>query len=124
MLAEKIVTGIFMLAKALFVQHPATKSRPADLVMFRNTFPFRYALCAYCLMINWISTGSGTDRSPRSVRNHMVDLAIVAYATYFDGLLSTDGSATRTYDLARAILTTALAIPALARIKIESLIDD
>lgn len=110
-IAKKILVSVFALAGGVFEDHPARERWPKDLERFRNTFQFRFALCAYLLMLEWISTGSVTATNPKKVRNDMIDVGVAAYATFFDGLLSKDGKARHIYDHAMAILTTVLASP-------------
>lgn len=55
-----------------------------------NTFIFRVSLCAYLLALRGGANGGLTNSAPVKIRNHMVDMILAAYATFFDGLLSAD----------------------------------
>lgn len=54
------------------------------------TFIFRYALCAYLHALHWIALGGAKDRKQEKFGNDFVDVAIVAFATCFDGLITND----------------------------------
>jgi hypothetical protein len=55
--------------------------------------------------LHWIAAGGAKDRKPEKFRNDMIDVAIAAYATCFDGLLSDDKLANEIYDNADYLLT-------------------
>lgn len=110
-IAIKILRSTFELGYSALEHHPARRRLTRDVMHFKNTFPFRYALCVYMLVVDWIACGGGTKTKATKVRNDLVDAAIAAYATYFDGLLSADGKALYIYDHAMAILSTVLAKP-------------
>jgi hypothetical protein len=61
------------------------------------TFVFRYALCAYLHALHWIAVGGGKDRKDEKFAHDFVDVAIVTYATCFDGLLTKDKLAMEIY---------------------------
>ena len=67
------------------------------------TFTFRFALCAYLHALHWIAAGNAA-RKPEDFRNDLVDVAIVAFATCFDGLLSNDKLANEVYENAMFLL--------------------
>lgn len=46
-----------------------------------------------------------TGVRPERVRNDMVDMTFVAYATYFDGVMSSDKNVNRIYEETCAVLT-------------------
>jgi hypothetical protein len=47
--------------------------------------------------LHWIAAGGAKDRNLEKFRNDMIDVAIAAYATCFDGLLSDDKLANEIY---------------------------
>lgn len=102
-LISKIVNSILMLAKSMFGSHPRAKRLPGESE-YANTYIFRFALCAYLLILRWIKTGGPTTMKPERIRNDMVDLSFAAYATFFDGILTADQNVVATYDEAIFLL--------------------
>lgn len=92
---EKLIENVLILAKELFKGHPAVTKLPG-LAQVRDTFLFRYALCAYVLIIKAIE-GGGVKKNPEKLRNTMVDANFAAFATYFDGLMTRDKIAGEIY---------------------------
>ena len=87
--AEAIATGIMLVAAVLFRDHPDVETVPSGETL-PNSLLFRNALAAYLLALRWISDG-GIDSVPTTtLANDLVDVTHVAYATYFDGVLSAD----------------------------------
>jgi hypothetical protein len=86
---DKLMRNTMMLAANFFKNHPNAGWLPAarDLP---HTFIFRFSLCAYLLLLDWIAQGSPSIIKPQKLRNDMVDLNFATFATYFDGLLSAD----------------------------------
>ena len=104
---SKIFKHVIEVAKMLFSSHPNVNHYPSqnDLT---NSFIFRYALCMYLLTIHWISEGGAQRVSPKKMRNDMVDMNYVAYATYFDGLLSKDKKVMNIHAQAKFLLCNVL----------------
>ena len=100
---EKMIKHILLLADAVFSQHPDVKDMPADITLF-NTYIFRYALCMYLLSIRWITQGGVSDVKPINLANDVIDMNVVAYATFFDSLLSKDKKALSLYAEANYLL--------------------
>lgn len=69
-----------------------------------NTFIFRVSLCTYLLAIRGGAAGGLTNSAPAKIRNHMVDMVLAAYATFFDGLLSADTMLNDLHSEARMML--------------------
>jgi hypothetical protein len=69
-----------------------------------HTFIFRFALCAYLHALHWIAAGGAKDRGIEKFRNDLVDVALVAYGTCFDRLLSSDQLANDIHDNATFLL--------------------
>jgi len=67
-------------------------------------FVFRYALCICLLVVDWLSEGGAQGVSDSKMNNDAVDMIIVAYATYFDGILTNDKKAQRIYEKAAELL--------------------
>lgn len=87
---QVIIRGVLEVAAVLFRDHPDVDSVPtADELP--GSLVFRHALAAYLLALRWISDGGVGSASPTTLANDLVDVTHVAYATYFDGVLSADG---------------------------------
>lgn len=54
--------------------------------------------------LHWIAAGGAKDRKLEKFRNDLVDIAFVAFATCFDGLLTNDKLAKEIYDKAMFLL--------------------
>jgi hypothetical protein len=62
-----------------------------------HSFVFRFALAGQLLAFNWVASG-GIESARRSrVANDVVDMNYVAYATFFDGILSSDKKVNEIY---------------------------
>jgi hypothetical protein len=85
----KIMGHVVVYAKSLLDRHPRVTKMPHP-AEFPNTFIFRYALCRYLLGLTVISQGGLQQKNPVRLRNDLVDMTFVAYATYFDGILSNE----------------------------------
>ncbi len=88
-MAEKIFKNIMLVAGLLFRDHPRAKKLP-PWNEAPNTFIFRLAICLYLLALRWIAVGGARGAKPKTVLNDMIDLNFAAYATFFDGLLTSD----------------------------------
>lgn len=63
---------------------------PSTVKEASNTFIFRSVFAIYQLLLRRMAEGQLQTFPEAKLRNDMVDMAIVAYATYFEGLLSAD----------------------------------
>lgn len=88
-LDEKIIQNIMWVAGFLFNDHPRAGRLP-PWNEAPNTFIFRLAICLYLWALDWISVGGAKGAKSTTIRNDMVDLSFAAYATFFDGLLTSD----------------------------------
>ncbi len=86
---EKITKDVLLLTAHLFKEHPDVQAPPTSEYL-KNSYVFRYAVSAYLLCLKWIRDGGFDQVAPEKLRNDAVDMSYVAYATYFDGLLSLD----------------------------------
>lgn len=105
---KKLIESVLYIALNLFQKHPSVRNLPRQKEM-PNTFIFRAALCTYLLALEWISVaGAHGAKAARAttIRNDMVDVNFAAYATFFDGLLSSDAKVQRIYLEARVLLAT------------------
>lgn len=83
---------MLLLALNIFGSHPDIESLPNkdDL---QNKFIFRASLCIFLQIILWISQGNTENHKIEAIRNAIIDAYIVAYSTYYDGLLTDDYNA-------------------------------
>jgi hypothetical protein len=102
-LTAKLVDGIMDFAQGFFETSPDHPGLPpANEVPY--SFIFRFALCAYLHAFHWIYASGVNDRPLEKFRNDMIDVAIVAYATCFDGMFTNDKMATGVYKNANYLL--------------------
>lgn len=101
---QKVVRQIFEVTGQSFSDHPRVDQLP-EYAELANTFIFRYSLCNYLLVLDWISHGGFKDAKPEKLANDAVDMIFVAYATYFDGLLTADGKVARLHQEVRLWLS-------------------
>ncbi len=82
-----------------------------------NTFYFRVALCNYLMIIRRGALGGSIGARPDKIRNDLVDMMIVAYATYFDGILSKETNVNRIFKDACLMLSALFdaEVPSLAK---------
>lgn len=102
---KNVIDGIMDFAIKYFELHPRWHEPPESRET-PHTFLFRYALCAYLHALHWIQAGGAQDRKQEKFSNDFVDVAFVAYATCFDGLLTNDKLAAGIYKNARYLLDT------------------
>ena len=72
----------------MLAQHPDRRVFPNTLGDAIDSIVFRFALTSYLWALYRASNGAGGNMKAEKVRNDVVDLSYVAYATYFDGLLT------------------------------------
>jgi hypothetical protein len=101
---DKIVRTVIRIASKIFKNHPSVKVWPTYKEL-PNTFIFRVVLCTYLLAIYWSASGGAKDARANTLRNDMVDMNFAAYATFFDGLLSSDAKVVRIHQEARLFLS-------------------
>jgi hypothetical protein len=107
---DKLVRNVLSLAGELFKGHPGLTASPGAPDI-RNTFIFRYALCAYLSILMRIADGSTRQTKPDRLRNDVIDVKFAAFATYFDGLLTADKWAGEMYEDANVLLREVFAMP-------------
>lgn len=93
---EKLGTTLIEMSGSIFRSSPLVRRIPT-FEELPNTFLFRAALCCYLMAIRRGALGGLSDAKPERLRNDMVDMAFVAYGTYFDGILSKDRNVNRMY---------------------------
>jgi hypothetical protein len=86
---ENIVRNIMWIAGFFFRDHPRTNRLP-PWNEAPNTFIFRLSICMYLWALDWISVGGAKGTKPETIRNDIIDLNFAAYASFFDGLFTSD----------------------------------
>jgi hypothetical protein len=102
--AQEMIRMILLLAASFMKMHPDVSAIPRSGSELRSSYVFRYSVAAYLLAMRWISDGGAKTVKSKKLRNDVVDMTYVAYATFFDGLLSRDKKAAEIYDEARFLL--------------------
>lgn len=98
-LANRIVRDILMITALLIKAHPDTVLMPTARQL-RNTYIFRFSLCAYLLTLDWIERGGPYKVKLERIRNDFIDMSYATYATFFDGIISKDKKLNRVYQMA------------------------
>ena len=86
---DRIIRDILLIAGFLFRDHPDVDEIP-QASQLPNSYILRYAVSSYLLALQWISHGGPGDVKRNKLRNDFVDMNYVAYATFYDGLLTRD----------------------------------
>lgn len=103
-MVDKVVTNVMNIAASLFQTHPNARRWP-HYDHLPNTFLFRSSLCIYLLALDWAARGGVQSASAAKLRNDTVDMNFVTFATYFDGLLTSDAKTARLHQEARIWLS-------------------
>ena len=77
---------VIELCRLLFEKHNEVPNKNT----FIRHYIFRYVLACYLLALKWISDGGWHNYPQEDMRNDLIDMSYVAYATYFGGVLSKD----------------------------------
>lgn len=93
---ESIKGAILNMAVGYAKAYPGMPQHPS-IDAFPHNFSFRYAVVTVALAIDWLARGGLEQASPETLANDVADSMNVAFATYFDGLLTTDARAKRVY---------------------------
>jgi hypothetical protein len=101
---QKMIEMILWIAGILFRDHPEVTRLPKPFSAARKTHIFRIALANYVLAARWIGDGGAVGVKSERLRNDIVDMTYVAFATQFDGLLSRDKKMLELYEETRFIL--------------------
>jgi hypothetical protein len=91
-------------AELMAAFHPNQPALPSQAEQMPNHFIWRLMLCRVLRIMRQVS-GGARGQKPSQFRNDMVDAFIAVYATYFGGLMTSDGPALETYQVARTILS-------------------
>lgn len=96
-MAAKLITTILEVSSFIVADSPHVRKRP-PLLELPNTFFFRYAVACYFMILRRNAEGGVLGAAPKKLRNDFVDMGIVAYATFFDGILSSDKRLTTAFN--------------------------
>jgi hypothetical protein len=96
--AGPIIGHIVTLTQEIHRKHPlGPQALPLGLEHLRETILFRKSLSTYLLVLDWIAKGGYTAAKPPTFANDLRDAMQAAWATYFDGFLTTDRKAAQIY---------------------------
>jgi hypothetical protein len=102
-LLNKITKEIVGLADHMFMAHGYFKKQPPTRTL-SNAFLFRYAVAGYVVALRCLKEGGAKGASANNIGNQIIDSAIAAYATYFDGFISADKRAQQIYETTGQLL--------------------
>jgi hypothetical protein len=74
----------------IFLKEHLNVQAPPEFDSMKKSYVFRYFASAYLWSLRWIKYGGIEQVPEEKIRNDIVDMSYVTYATYFDGLLSLD----------------------------------
>lgn len=100
---KRLMATVLEISGFMFADQANTRKRPT-VSEVPNTLAFRYSLSCYLLIMKLYAEGGVTNTAPKTLRNDFVDMGIVAYATFFDGLLSADARLVETFNETCAFL--------------------
>jgi len=86
---DKLVRMVLALSVMLFGD-PSLERKPPPFAELLNTYIFRVTLASYLVVIKGVADGGVERTSTGKLRNDFIDMALVAYGTFFDGVMSSD----------------------------------
>ena len=95
-LQEKLVHLAFAIREMLI--RTERDRFPRDLQLAINTYLFRYSLVVAVFFARWVKTGRSDISNPDRLINQILDMKIIAMATFFDGLLTRETKMGEMYD--------------------------
>lgn len=104
-LIEKVMKFIVELTYSAMKTHPSPPPRIRTIDELQNTFLFRHSVATLVWSLDWIARGGADNVRPDRLRNDVIDVIFATYATFFDGLLSSDERAQRVYRGTSAIFS-------------------
>lgn len=118
-LINKLVQTVIEMTGAIFRDSPLIHRHP-NFSELPNTFMFRVTFACYLLGLRRFSQGGFGELSPEKLRNDMVDMMLVAYGTFFDGLMSADKNVNYMFQETSLLLSGLMQaeVPSLARLRI------
>ena len=105
--SKVFMDNVLLLTEALFSKH-SDKYPDIDKLLesdyLHNMFTFRFSLCVHLLIYQWGYERGLETVNQNKLKNDMVDMIYVAYASYFDGFLTRDNKARYIFEIAVKIL--------------------
>tara|TARA_R110000787_G_scaffold281574_1_gene392980 strand:+ start:1566 stop:2414 length:849 start_codon:yes stop_codon:yes gene_type:complete len=89
---NKIITDILIITRKAFELH-SNFNGFINPPLVHNYYIFRYAVSSYFLALRWMLTGGINDARLDRLRNDAIDMQIISFSTYFDGILTNDNKA-------------------------------
>lgn len=96
-MTDKLVSNLLEIAGMIFRDSPLVHRTPSYKEL-PNTFIFRVSLACYLMAITRAAHGGVRDVRPEKLRNDLVDMMLVAYGTFFDGIMSDDKRVNRMFE--------------------------
>ena len=96
-LVDKLVRLVMDVSVMIFRDSPNAQKIP-KYDELPNTFIFRANLAYSLLGFTRFSNGHFGELSTKTLRNDFVDMMLVAYATFFDGIMSSDKMVNKTFE--------------------------
>lgn len=117
-MTDKLVQIVMKMAAIIFRDIPQVRKIPSYTEL-PNTFIFRATLAFYLHGIKQFSHGGLEGMDPKKLRNDFIDMMLVAYSTFFDGIMSADRNLSYIFTEACLLLSELFdaEIPYLARIR-------
>jgi hypothetical protein len=109
-MADRLMHHVMSLGAELFATHPQVSQTPSGPEV-RDTFIFRFAICAYALALQAIETGGAGRAVPQKLRNDYVVVNFVAFASFFDGFMSANKKAQGIHAVATFLLREIIVTP-------------
>lgn len=121
-LIDKLVRTVMEMAAMIFRDSPLARRLP-NYRELPNTFTFRATFACHLICLQRFAQGGFVGLSPEKLRNDFVDMMLVAYGTYFDGLMSSDKNVNFMYQEVSLLLAAFFdaEIPSLSHLRREQL---
>jgi hypothetical protein len=100
-LFSRILKHVLLVTAKLMKGQGFLLKKPSQV---RSNYLFRFALAGYLLAIRWVAKGGQSHLPLAKLQNDVDDMQYVAYATYYDGLLSKDKKMNEMYERTRLFL--------------------
>ena len=88
-MVERLARTLLQITGQIFKNAPIVRKTPSSQEL-PNTLIFRFSLACYVMAITRSARGGMRNMRPDRLRNDLVDMILVAYGTYFDGIMSDD----------------------------------
>jgi hypothetical protein len=99
----KIIKIVMELSAYVFAKHPNVKRLP-DFYNLPNTYIFRNSLFHYITILEWMSYGGLRAKKSAKMRNDIIDIYIMTYGSFFDGLMTNEKKMLNRYRIGKKII--------------------